>query len=68
MTSTTTRLVQYVPKTLLTYQCRKVEKILKQLTADLATVTDEAEMMDILTKISDYTKARARLNNELGRV
>ena len=68
MTATTTRLIQFVPKTLMTYQCRKVEKILKKLTADLATVTDEAEMMDILTKISEYTKARARLNNELGRV
>ena len=68
MTATTTRLIQFVPKTLMTYQCRKVEKILKQLTSQLASVTDEAEMMDILTKISDYTKARARLNNELGRV
>ena len=68
MTATTTRLVQFVPKTLMTYQCRKVEKILKKLTAELASVTDETVMMDILTKISDYTKARARLNNELGRV
>ena len=68
MTATATRLVQFVPKTLMTYQCRKVEKILKKLTADLASVTDEAAMMDILTKISDYNKARTRLNNELGRV
>jgi DNA primase len=68
MTSTTTRLIQFVPKTLMTYQCRKVEKILKDLTAQLASVTDEAAMMEILTKISDYNKARTRLNNELGRV
>ncbi|MBR5499240.1 MAG: DNA primase [Bacteroidales bacterium] len=68
MTATTTRLIQFVPKTLMTYQCRKMEKILKKLTADLASVTDDAEMMDILTKISDYNKARTRLNNELGRV
>ena len=68
MTATTTRLIQFVPKTLMTYQCRKMEKILKKLTADLAHVTDEAEMMEILTKISEYNKARARLNNELGRV
>ena len=68
MTATTTRLIQFVPKALMTYQCRKMEKILKKLTADLATVTDEAEMMDILTRISDYNKARTRLNNELGRV
>lgn len=68
MTATTTRLIQFVPKTLMTYQCRKVEKILKDLTAQLASVTDEAVMMEILTKISDYNKARTRLNNELGRV
>ena len=68
MTATTTRLIQFVPKSLMTYQCRKIEKILKKLTADLAHVTDEAEMMEILTKISEYNKARARLNNELGRV
>ena len=68
MTATTTRLIQFVPKALMTYQCRKMEKILKKLTADLASVTDEAEMMDILTRISDYNKARTRLNNELGRV
>ena len=68
MTATTTRLIQFVPKTLMTYQCRKVEKILKKLTAELEKTTDEAAMMEILTKISDYTKARARLNNELGRV
>ena len=68
MTATATRLIQFVPKSLMTYQCRKIEKILKKLTADLAHVTDEAEMMEILTKISEYNKARTRLNNELGRV
>ena len=68
MTATTTRLVQFVPKALMTYQCRKMEKILKQLTERLNTVTDEAEMMEILTRITEYNKARTRLNNELGRV
>ena len=68
MTATATRLIQFVPKTLMTYQCRKVEKILKQLTSQLASISDDAEMMEILTKISDYNKARTRLNNELGRV
>ena len=68
MTSTTTRLIQFVPKTLMTYQCRKVEKILKDLTAQLASVTDDTAMMEILAKVSEYNKARTRLNNELGRV
>ena len=68
MTATTTRLVQFVPKTLMTYQCKKVEKIIRELTAKLNVVTDETEMMELLTQISDYNKARTRLNNELGRV
>ena len=68
MTATTTRLVQFVPKTLMTYQCKKLEKLIKELTAKLNAVTDEAEMMELLTKISEYNKARTRLNNELGRV
>lgn len=68
MTAMTTRLVQFVPKALMTYQCRKVEKILKKLTADLNAVTDETQMMEIVQKITEYNKARTRLNNELGRV
>ena len=68
MTATATRLVQFVPKTLMTYQCRKVEKILKELTAQLAATEDEAAQMDILVKIAEYNKARTHLNNELGRV
>lgn len=68
MTATTTRLVQFVPKALMTYQCRKVEKILKKLTADLNAVTDDTQMMEIVQRITEYNKARTRLNNELGRV
>jgi DNA primase len=68
LTSTTTRLVQYVPKTLMTYQCRRVEQILKKLTAELNVAQDEAAQFEILAKISDYNKFRLRLNNELGRV
>ena len=68
LTAVTTRLVQFVPRSLLAYQIRKVELILKELTASLVAETDEARQVDILTKISDYNKARTRLNNELGRV
>ena len=45
-----------------------VEKILKKLTADLNAVTDDTQMMEIVQKITEYNKARTRLNNELGRV
>ena len=67
LTATATRLVQFVPKTLMTYQCRRIEQILKRLTDELMTA-DETAQLDILTRISEYNKARTRLNNELGRV
>ena len=68
LTAVTTMLVQYVPKALLVYQSKKVELILRDLTARLASETDQAAQMEIIKKISDYNKARTRLNNELGRV
>ncbi len=68
MTATSTRLVQFIPKALLAYQCKKVEMILKDLTAQLAAETDAEKQVSILSKIGDYNRARTRLNNELGRV
>lgn len=68
MTATSTLLVQFVPKTLMTYQCKRLEKILKGLTAQLAVETDEAAQVELLMKIAEYNKARTRLNTELGRV
>ena len=53
---------------LLAYQIKKVEKVLKSLTAELTVETDELRQVEILTRISEYNKARTRLNNELGRV
>ena len=68
LTATSTKLVQYIPKTLLAYHCKKVELILKGLTAELTTEQDPERQIGILAKISDYNRARTRLNNELGRV
>ena len=68
LTATATRLVQFVPKALMTYQCKRVEQLLKKLTAELSSATDETAQLDLLMKISEYSKARTRLNNELGRV
>ena len=68
LTAVTTRLVQFVPRSLLVYQSRKVEIMLRDLTAELSSVSDETRQMEILMKISDFNKARTRLNNELGRV
>ena len=68
LTAESTRLVQFVPKSLMVYQIKKLELILKDLTAKLTATTDEEEQVALLAEISDYSKARTRLNNELGRV
>ena len=68
MTSTSTKLVQFIPNALLAYQCKKVELILRDLTARLASETDPDRQVALLSEIGDYNKARTRLNNELGRV
>ena len=68
LTAVSTRLIQFIPKSLLAYQCRKVELILKDMMKELETTTDPQKQMELLTKIGDYNKARTRLNNELGRV
>ena len=68
LTAVSTRLVMYVPKTLLTYQVKKVELFLKGLTAELSRTEDPERQVEIMTRIGEFNKARTRLNNELGRV
>ena len=68
LTAESTRLVQFVPKSLMVYQSKKVELILKDLTAKLVATVDEEQQEELLKQISEYNKARTRLNNELGRV
>ncbi len=62
-----TRLVQFVPKSLIVYQKNKVELTLKKLLEQLSS--SPADQQDeILEKINEYTQIRTRLNNDLGRV
>ena len=68
LTTNDTRLVMYVPKCLMTYQCRKFEVMIKELSAELAVSDDSVRQIEILGKIEEYNRARTRLNNELGRV
>ena len=68
LTAVSTKLVIFVPKTLLTYQVKKVELLLKELTAELAVSDDPERQIEIMTRIGEFNRARTRLNNELGRV
>jgi DNA primase len=68
MMSASTKLVMYVPKTLLAYQVKKVELYLKELTAELARTEDPDRQIEMMMRIGEYNRARTRLNNELGRV
>ena len=68
MTAVSTKLVIYVPKTLLAYQCSKVELLVEQLVSELSSTEDAERQMEILQQIGEYNRTRAVLNNELGRV
>ena len=68
LTTNDTRLVMYVPKCLMTYQCRKLEEMVKGLSAQLEAEKDLQKQIEIIARISECNRARTRLNNELGRV
>ena len=67
LTAAATRLVQFVPKSLMAYQCRRIELQIKAKTKELETASPE-EMMSLLEEITSLNKMRTMLNNELGRV
>ena len=67
MTSVSSRLVMFVPKSLMAYQCKRVELDLKHLMKELETA-DMERQMEILAKITELNKIRTMLKNELGRV
>ena len=67
LTAASTRLVQFVPKSLMAYQCRRVELLIKAKTKELETASPE-EQVALLTEITSLNKMRTLLNNELGRV
>lgn len=68
MTSEVTWLAHYVPKSLMAYQCRRLEYELKNLTVQLEQVTDLESQMEIMQRITSLNKLRTKINNELGRV
>ena len=68
LTSTATRLVQYVPKSLMAYQIKTLDKMIGTLMASLDSGDDLEAQVETLAKINDLTRTRTSLNNELGRV
>lgn len=68
MTAVSTKLVIYVPKTIMTYQCRKLDGMIAVLTAELSETEDLERQLEVLSKIDEINRMRAVLNNELGRV
>ena len=68
MTSVSTLLVQFVPKALMIYQVKKLDKMISDLMTGLSSNIDLEAQVETLTKITDLTRTRTMLNNELGRV
>ena len=68
LTSPATRLVQFVPKTLMTYQTIKLSAMIKELMVSLDGNEDLEEQMETLARINDLTRTRTMINKELGRV
>ena len=67
LTAASTRLVQFVPKALMAYQCRRLDMLLKTKTRELETAAVE-DQLALLTEITSLNKMRTILHNELGRV
>ena len=68
MTAAATRLVMFVPKSLLVYQAKRVEMDVKEKTEEFQQTQDPERQMTLLAEITALNKVRTAINNELGRV
>ena len=68
LTSIATQLIIFVPKSLLAYQSRRLDKMTKDLSLELASASTPEEQVRILGKMNMLNKARAKIHNKLGRV
>ena len=68
MTAVSTRLAMFVPKSLLDYQCKRVDLQVREKMDALNSVTDSDTQLTLLSEINSLNKIRTMLNNELGRV
>lgn len=68
LTSVATQLIIFVPRSLLAYQGRRLDKMTRELSLSLASSPDPDEQVQILGRMNALNKARALINNKLGRV
>ena len=68
LTSVATQLIIFVPKSLLAYQSRRLDKMAREISESLASSSDPQEQLRMLEKMNAMNKARAVINNKLGRV
>ena len=68
LTSVATQLIIFVPKSILAYQSRRLDKMSKDLSLQLASSSDPDEQVRLLEKMNALNKARTVINNRLGRV
>ena len=68
LTSIGTQLVIFVPKAVMAYQVKRIEKKLKSLSSDLVQAGDDVERQTfILSEITRWNRAKVMINNKLGR-
>ena len=68
MTAASTRLIMFVPKSLLVYQAKRVEMDVQDKTQEFQQTQDQERQMQLLAEITALNKVRTAINNELGRV
>lgn len=68
MTAASTRLAMYVPKSLLAYQCKRADLMVREKMEQLNSVSDSDSQISLLSEINELNRIRAALNNEMGRV
>ena len=68
LTSIETQLVIFVPKSVMAYQVKRIERKLKSLSDDLAQAGDDMESQTrILNEITVWNRAKVMINIKLGR-
>ena len=68
LTALSTQLVTFVPKALLAYQVKRIDKKLISLSSDLAASGDDVQkQVEILNEINFWNRTKMMVNNKLGR-